>query len=128
MKMTQKTGWLSPMMHIVVSIGIAAVIGLGSYMIVKGHITSGNFVSFITALIMLYTPIKLLGNNAKSMQSALLALERVIVQLEGIPAIRDKADAVKITGLENGVEFRDVHFEYKKGKPVLKGVSFNVPK
>ena len=47
MKITQKTGWLSPMMHIVVSVGIAAVIGLGSYMIVKGTITSGNFVSFI---------------------------------------------------------------------------------
>ena len=68
MKITQKTGWLSPMMHIVVSVGIAAVLGLGSYMIVKGTITSGNFVSFITALIMLYTPIKLLGNNAKNMQ------------------------------------------------------------
>ncbi len=128
MKITQKTGWLSPMMHIVVSIGIAAVIGLGSYMIVQGTITSGNFVSFITALIMLYTPIKLLGNNAKNMQTALLALERVIKQLEAQPRIKDKKDAKVLCGLNNSIEFKDVHFEYKKDKPVLKGVSFEVKK
>ena len=128
MKITQKTGWLSPMMHIVVSVGIAAVIGLGSYMIVKGTITSGNFVSFITALIMLYTPIKLLGNNAKNMQNALLALERVIKQLEAQPAIKTKADAKTLTGMNDSIEFKNVNFEYRKNKPVLKNVSFTVKK
>ncbi len=128
MKITQKTGWLSPMMHIMVSVGIAAVIGLGSYMIVKGVITSGNFVSFITALIMLYTPIKLLGNNAKNMQNALLALERIVKQLDAIPAIRDKENAKKLTGLYDSIEFKNVKFEYKKNKPVLKDVSFTVKK
>ena len=128
MKITQKTGWLSPMMHIMVSVGIAAVIGLGSYMIVKGTITSGNFVSFITALIMLYTPIKLLGNNAKNMQNALLALERVVKQLEAVSKIRDKQDAITLNGLNDGIEFKNVCFEYKKNKPVLKDVSFKVKK
>ena len=126
MKITQKTGWLSPMMHIIVSIGIAAVIGLGSYMIVKGRITSGNFVSFITALIMLYTPIKLLGNNAKNMQSALLALERVIKQLEATPSIKDRPNAKMLKGISESVSFNNVSFEYKKNKPVLKEVSFEV--
>ena len=116
------------MMHIVVSIGIAAVIGLGSYMIVKGQITSGNFVSFITALIMLYTPIKLLGNNAKNMQNALLALERVIKQLDANPKIKNKPDAVKLNGLNDCIEFRNVCFEYKKNKPVLKNIQFTVQK
>ena len=128
MKITQKTGWLSPMMHIMVSIGIAAVIGLGSYMIVNKTITSGNFVSFITALIMLYTPIKLLGNNAKNMQNALLALERVIKQIDAIPKIKDKENAKKLQGIENSIEFKNVNFEYKKNKPVLKDVSFTVQK
>ena len=128
MKITQKTGWLSPMMHIMVSIGIAAVIGLGSYMIVNKTITSGNFVSFITALIMLYTPIKLLGNNAKNMQNALLALERVIKQIDAIPKIKDKENAKLLKGIENSIEFKNVNFEYKKNKPVLKDVSFTVQK
>jgi subfamily B ATP-binding cassette protein MsbA len=128
MKITQKTGWLSPMMHIMVSIGIAAVIGLGSYMIVQKQITSGNFVSFITALIMLYTPIKLLGNNAKSMQSALFALERVVKNLEAIPRIIDKENATTLKGLNNCIEFKNVSFSYVKGKTVLNNISFTVPK
>ena len=56
-KMIQKTAWMTPALHIIVSIGIGAVIGYGSYLIVNGTISSGNFVSFITALILLYTPI-----------------------------------------------------------------------
>ena len=66
-KMTQRTGILSPMMHFIVSVGIAAVIWLGSYLIVTNTITPGNFVSFIAALIMLYTPIKAIGNNFNSL-------------------------------------------------------------
>lgn len=58
-KITQRTSWLSPMMHVIVSIGIGAAIGYGSHLIITKTITSGNFVSFITALIMLYTPIKI---------------------------------------------------------------------
>lgn len=62
-KMVQKTAWMTPALHIIVSIGIGAVIGYGSYLIVNGDITSGNFVSFITALILLYTPIKSIGKT-----------------------------------------------------------------
>ena len=128
MKITQKTGWLSPMMHIMVSIGIAAVIGLGSYMIVQKQITSGNFVSFLTALIMLYTPIKLLGNNAKTMQTSLLALERVVRQLDSNPKVKDCEHPYKLTEMNDSIVFDNVVFEYKSGKPVLKNVSFTVKK
>ena len=44
-KMTQKTAWMTPMLHVIVSIGVGAVIGYGSYLIVQGKITSGNFVA-----------------------------------------------------------------------------------
>ena len=128
MKITQKTGWLSPMMHIMVSIGIGAVIGLGSYMIVQGKMTSGSFVSFLTALIMLYNPIKLLGNSAKGMQTSLLALERVIKQLDSVPKIQDKENAYKLTGMNDSIVFDNVSFKYKSGKPVLKNISFTVHK
>jgi subfamily B ATP-binding cassette protein MsbA len=62
------------------------------------------------------------------MQTALLALERVIQQLEAVPRIRDKENAVKLTGMNDCVEFRNVSFEYKKNKPVLKNISFSVAK
>lgn len=127
-KITQHIGWLSPLMHIIVSCGIGAVIGLGSYLIVQGKLTAGQFVSFITALIMLYTPIKGLGNNAKSMTTCLCAMERVVSKLDKKSGIIDKPDAINFPDFKDKIAFEDINFEYKKDKPVLKNISFEVPK
>lgn len=127
-KITQKTGSISPLMHIIVSIGIGLAIAYGSHLIQTGTISSGNFVSFITALIMLYTPIKGLGGNVKGMQTSLLALERVMKNLEAKLYIIDKPDALTFNGIEKSITFENVSFEYKKGVPVLKNISFNVKK
>ena len=127
-KITQRTASISPIMHIIVSVGIGFAIGFGSFLIQKEIITAGNFVSFITALIMLYTPIKGLGNNAKSMQTALLALERVVKNLDAKEFIIDKENAKELTSFQDSVNFDNVHFEYQKGKPILNGISFSVKK
>ncbi len=127
-KITQHVGWLSPLMHIIVSCGIGAVIGLGSYLIVQGKLTAGQFVSFITALIMLYTPIKGLGNNAKSMTTCLCAMERVVSKLDKKSGIIDKPDAINFPDFKDKITFENINFEYKKDKPVLKNISFEVPK
>ena len=115
-------------MHIIVSVGIGFAIGFGSFLIQKEIITAGNFVSFITALIMLYTPIKGLGNNAKSMQTALLALERVVKNLDAKEFIIDKENAKELTSFQHSICFNNVHFEYQKGKPILNGINFSVKK
>ena len=127
-KITQRTGSISPLMHVIVSVGIGFAIGYGSHLIQTGAISSGNFVSFITALIMLYTPVKGLGTNVKGMQTSLLALERVMKNLEAKPYIVDKPDAVTFDNLKKNIEFDNVFFEYKKGAPVLKNISFSVNK
>ena len=125
-KMMQRTGLMSPMMHFIVSLGIAAVIWYGSYLIVHHQITAGNFVSFITALIMLYTPIKSIGNNFNSVQMALMAMERVFSLLEKTPDIVNKPDAKPLGKITQGIEYKDVCFEYVPGKPVLKHVNLKV--
>lgn len=127
-KITQRTGSISPIMHVIVSIGIGFAIGYGSYLVQSGTISSGNFVSFITALIMLYTPIKGLGNNAKSMQTALLALERVVKNLDAKEYIVNKPNAVEFKTLKDKITFENVNFEYKKGIPVLKDINFEIKK
>ena len=126
MKMVQKTAWMTPLMHIIISVGIGGVIGYGSYLIVNGTITSGNFVSFITALVMLYTPIKGIGKNFNNVQISFLAIERVMDILDMDPAVKDRADARVLKQIEKGITFDDVTFEYVPGTPVLKNVSLNV--
>jgi len=125
-KMVQKTAWMTPALHIIVSIGIGAVIGYGSYLIVNGDITSGNFVSFITALILLYSPIKSIGKNYNAMQVSFLAIERVVEILETEPTIFDKPNAVTLKGVKKSINFNHVYFEYKEGVPVLKDINLEV--
>lgn len=125
-KMIQRTGMLSPIMHFVVSLGIAAVIWLGSYLIVTHQITAGNFVSFITALIMLYNPIKSIGNNYNAVQMSLLAMESVFNLLEATPTIINRPNAKALKGINNSIEYKDVCFEYVKNKPVLKHINLKI--
>ena len=126
MKMIQRTGMMSPIMHFIVSLGIAAVIWLGSYLIVTKQITPGNFVSFITALIMLYNPIKSIGNNFNSVQMALMAMERVFGLLEAVPVIHNKPNAIELEHVKDCIEYKDVNFEYISNKPVLKNINLKI--
>ena len=125
-KMVQKTQWLSPMMHVIVSVGIAAAIGYGSHLIMSNQITSGNFVSFITALILLYTPVKNIGNNLNSVQFSFFAIERIFDVLDSIPAIRNKENAKTMERKHTSIKFKDVNFEYIKNRPVLKNINLDV--
>ncbi len=125
-KMIQRTGMMSPLMHFIVSLGIAAVIWTGSYLIVHQQISAGNFVSFITALIMLYNPIKSIGNNYNNVQMALMAMERVFRNLGRVPLIRSNPEAQELTTVGDCIEYRDVCFGYKPGHPVLKHVNLKI--
>ncbi len=125
-KMLQRTRWLTPVMHIILSFGIGLAIWLGSVLILDGTITSGGFVSFLTALIMLYTPMKSIGSNYNSIIMSFLAIERVFDIMDSVPAIQDKPNAKQLTNKPQKIEFKNVSFEYRKDVPVLKNVSLDV--
>ena len=125
-KLVQRTSWLSPMMHVIVSVGIGLAIGYGSHLILTGQITSGNFVSFITALIMLYTPIKNLGNNLNSVQYSFMAIERIFKILDSSPNIKDREDAIELKDFKNDIYFDNVRFAYIKDKYVLNNINLTI--
>lgn len=127
MKMVKGTNWLSPLMHIIMSIGIALVIGCGSYLIVSGRISSGNFVAFIAALMMLYTPLKGVGNNYVSIQNSFLAIDRIFDILDLQPNIKDLSTAKELKEVKKGIKFEHVHFGYVPGREVLHDINLEIP-
>lgn len=128
MSLVKKTAWMTPMMHIAVSIGVACVIGYGSYLITTEQITSGNFVSFISALIMLYNPIKSIGKNFSAVQVSFLAIERVSDMLSIEPKIFNSENPKKIDGVKKAISFENVKFGYNEETLVLKDINFEVKK
>ena len=125
-KMLQRTRWLTPVMHVILSFGIGLAIWLGSVLILDGTITSGSFVSFLTALIMLYTPMKGIGSNYNSILMSFLAIERVFAIMDSVPAIQDRPNARIMARTPEKIEFKNVSFEYVPKVPVLKNVNITV--
>lgn len=125
-QMVTKIGIITPIMHVISSFGIAFVIWFGSYLIVNHDITVGNFASFITSLVMLYNPIKSIGNNYNGVIFSLMAVERVFEKLNSIPTIRNCENAKKIEHCKGNICYKDVMFEYTNNKPVLKNVNLDI--
>lgn len=126
LKLVKRTRWITPVMHIVLSFGIGLAIWFGSYLILNGTITSGAFVSFLAALIMLYTPMKSMGSTYNSVLMSFMAIERVFGILDSVPAIKDKPDATQMPATHKQIEFRNVSFQYIKNVPVLKNINLTV--
>lgn len=128
MKMVQRTNWASPVMHFFMACGIACVIGFGSSLIVSGKITSGNFVAFVAALMMLYTPLKSVGNNYISIQNSFLAIDRIFEILDLHPDIKDHPEATELNEIRKGIAFKNVSFAYIPGKMVLQNINLEIPR
>ncbi len=134
MKMVRDTNWLSPMMHVVSAVGVATVIWYGGHLIVTQQITSGSFVAFIAALIMLYTPLKSIGNNYIQLQQSFLAVERIYEMLDIKTAAEKEREGQQdkelkeLTGVNKSIEFKHVTFSYTNQKKVLDDISFTVKK
>ena len=124
--MTRRTAWLSPFMHFVISIGLGLAIAYGSWLIVQGSITPGNFVSFITALLMLYTPLKNIGKVATAVQMSFLAIERVFDILDRPDQLIEKKEPAPLEGVKQGLTFENISFAYNQGVDVLRDISLDV--
>lgn len=127
-KMVKRTAWISPFMHFSVSIGISLTIAYGSWLIVQGTITAGDFVSFLAALLMMYTPLKAMGNTIVNIQQGFLAIERIYDILDIEPQIQNSPDALKINNFDHAIKFQNVNFSYREGIPVLYDFSLEIKK
>lgn len=125
-KMLQRTRWVTPVMHVILSIGIGLSIWFGSFLILEGKITAGNFVSFLTALVMLYTPMKSIGSNYNSVLMSFMAIDRVFDILNAKPAITNKPNAKEMPATHKLIEFKNLGFEYNQGVPILKNINLTV--
>ncbi|MBQ2267937.1 MAG: ABC transporter ATP-binding protein [Succinivibrio sp.] len=128
MRMIRNTNWLGPAMHLVTALGVAGVLYYGLHLITTGQITSGTFVAFLAALIMLYTPIKSIGNNYVALQSALLALERIYKILDTTSYETNDGTGTKVLkDIKKEIKFNDVCFSYDGQREVLHKINLTVP-
>ncbi|MDP2972090.1 MAG: lipid A export permease/ATP-binding protein MsbA [Deltaproteobacteria bacterium] len=114
-----------PLMELLGGIGIAVIIWVGGYRVIRGEMTPGTFFSFMTALLMLYAPIRNLNKVNLEVQEGLAAAARVFELLDTVTEVREEKDALSLPPISKGIEFKGVTFKYDEA-PVLKAISLHV--
>ena len=116
---------VSPLMETIGSIGVAAVIIIGGKDVINGNINMGAFFSFLTALFMLYTPLKRIVNIYNKMQDAIAASERTFFLMDKVSQIKDGQK--ELNEEINLIKFKGVRLSYGD-KEVLKGINLEANK
>ncbi len=112
LKGTFYTALSSPVMEFIGALGMGAVIWYGGTQVIAGHSTPGTFFSFLTALMMLYEPIKHISKSNLHIQKALAGAERVFDILDS-PEIREEDPGrVELQPPFRELRFENVHFCY----------------
>jgi len=114
-----------PLMETLGGLGIAFIVFYGGYNVIQGGATPGTFFSFLTALLMLYEPVKRLSNVNNTVQQGLAAASRIFQILDTVPEINNRPGAKTLRRISQGIEFRDISFKYEDDW-VLKHINLRV--
>ncbi|AKJ13038.1 ABC transporter [Streptomyces incarnatus] len=119
----------TPALQAVPALGQVAMLALGGWLAVRGHITLGTFVAFSSYLAQLVGPVRMLAMVLTVGQQARAGTERVLELIDTEPTLRDGTKTLPADAPAT-VEFDDVSFAYDRApgttRPVLQGLSFEI--
>ena len=117
----------APVMEILGSVAALALIAYASRQIQSGAMTLGGFSSFLTAVYMMYNPVKRLNKLNLAVQQAASASERVYEVIDAPVTVSEKAGAAALVTARSNLELDRVWFAYQPERWVLHDLSFQVP-
>jgi ATP-binding cassette subfamily B protein len=120
-------GWLNFGQGVIFGAGMLVMMWMSARSVIAGESTIGDFV-FINAMLMqLSIPLNFIGFIYREIRQGLTDIEQMFDLLDVDAEVQDAADAEPLV-IENGnIKFDDVHFAYDENRPILKGISFEVP-
>ncbi|HEY9895240.1 MAG TPA: ABC transporter ATP-binding protein [Candidatus Sericytochromatia bacterium] len=113
-----------PVVGFLESLSLLFLLLLGGWQVSQGNLTGGEFVSYLTAVVMLIDPIALITSNYNEFKQGEASLDRIFELLDIQPTVVEHAGAVTLPTVTGKVEYRAVSFGYQLDQPVLKNLSF----
>jgi subfamily B ATP-binding cassette protein MsbA len=117
----------SPLMELLVGLGFALAIFLAGTQGARGDLTLGHFMGFMTAALLIYSPLKSVATLQTQIQEGVAAASRVLGIIDLEVSLAEIPDAKPLKLDKGEIEFRNVTFAYDPKNVVLKGVSLTVP-
>jgi ATP-binding cassette, subfamily B, heavy metal transporter len=112
---------------VIFTLGMTVVMILTVRDILAGNASIGSFVLVNAMLVQLYIPLNFMGMLYREIKQSLIDIDDMFRILERNPEIEDRPGSQPLKVTEGVVRFEDVHFAYVPERPILKGVSFEVP-
>lgn len=120
-------GWLNFGQAVIFGVGMAIVMVMSALEVRAGTQSIGDFV-FINALLMqLSIPLNFIGFIYREIRQGLTDIEQMFDLLDVKQEVSDKPGAKPLQVDKGAIRFDDVHFAYDSNRPILKGISFEVP-
>ena len=116
-----------PIMELIGGLAFAGIIWYGGYQVLAGQATPGTFFAFLTAMLMIYDPIKGLSSLNSTIMQGMAAATRVFALLDVQPDIVDAPGARELPPFRKALEFQNVSFSYDGVTPVLREINLTVP-
>jgi subfamily B ATP-binding cassette protein MsbA len=126
LKMSQIALTQTPVVDVIVSLGLAILAGYSFYEVVTGRLTMQQWAAFFTLAMVSGNPVNQISNYVSDLNKALIGARRAFEILDLPVEASDRPDAVPITDVRGAVEFKDVRFSYDGKTEVLKGVNARV--
>ncbi len=112
-----------PGVDFVGSLAMALVVAIGGWLATGNALTTGTLIAFVLYIDRLFQPIRELAQRYNTFQATMAATERIFNLLDTPPDIQDAPDAIELPPIRGHVRYDNVHFSYKDGEPVLKGIT-----
>jgi ABC-type multidrug transport system fused ATPase/permease subunit len=123
---TRLRAFYSPFIGFLPQLGLAALLFVGGKQVIDGQLSEGDFVAFYGYVLMLTSPVRMLGLALGMAQRAVASGERVFELLDRAPRLTAVPDAPPLPAGGGRVEFRGVTFAYDGHEPVLRGIDLEV--
>ncbi|NTG40552.1 ABCB family ABC transporter ATP-binding protein/permease [Rhizobium rhizogenes] len=120
-------GWLNFGQGVIFGLGTTVIMVVSGWAVLNGHQTVGDFVFINAMLLQLSVPLNFIGFVYREIRQGLTDIEEMFDLLEVKPEVTDAPDARELVIGQGAISFKDVHFAYDAARPILKGISFEVP-
>ncbi|MFZ4541241.1 MAG: ABC transporter ATP-binding protein [Rickettsiales bacterium] len=117
----------SPIMSLLSGFAVAGVIWFGGYKVLHNTLTPGQFFSFLTAMLLVYRPVKIIAGLNTQLQEGMAAAHRFFAVIDTAPTIADKPSAQPLSITTGTIAFEHVSFHYHEGSGGVSDLSFTVP-
>ncbi|WP_419195815.1 MULTISPECIES: ABCB family ABC transporter ATP-binding protein/permease [Ensifer] len=120
-------GWLNFGQALIFGAGTAVMMVMSALAVQRGEQTLGDFVFINAMLIQLAIPLNFIGFVYREIRQGLTDIEHMFDLLDVRAEVVDRPGATELAIGKGAIAFKDVHFAYDPARPILKGITFEVP-